>query len=140
MKALTLEPDWAMLMFQGEKTVEYRTWKTNYRGDILICSSAKKMRGCISGHALLVAELKDCVPFTKDHLDAAAMDSMPDKGFAWIFDNFRMLYPFPVKGQLGLYEVATPDLKFVPADFTAEQADDFIDNVLTPLIFQPVQA
>ena len=141
MKAITLAPDWAMLMFQGEKTVEYRTWKTNYRGDLLICSSAKKIRGCISGHALMVAELKDCVPFTQDHLDAAAMDDMPDgKGYAWILDNFRMLYPFPVKGQLGLFNVEPQELKIVPDQFPSkEEEDDFIENVLTPLIYRPVK-
>ena len=140
MKALTLAPDWAMLVFQGEKTVEFRTWKTNYRGDILICSSAKKMRGCISGHALMVATLKDCVKFQKCHLDAAAMDSMPDQnGYAWIFDNFRMLYPFPVKGKLGLFDVETPELKFVPEHLSEAEADEFIDNILTPLIFRPVK-
>ena len=86
MKALTLLPDWAMLMFQGEKTVEFRTWKTDYRGDVIICSSARKVKGCISGHALLVANLVEVVPFTKSHLDAAAMDYMPSQtGYAWIF-------------------------------------------------------
>lgn len=137
MKALTLAPDWAMLVFQGEKTIEYRTWKTDYRGDLLICSSAKKMRGCISGHALMVGHLADCVPFTKAHLDAAALDAMPDgKGFAWIFDRFRMIRPVPVKGRLGLFDVDVP-LDYVPDEMTSEEADDYIANVLTPLIFQP---
>lgn len=140
MKALTLSPDWAMLVFQGEKTVEFRTWKTDYRGDIVICSSAKKMSGCISGHALMVANLSDIVPFSRKHLDAAAMDAMPDqKGFAWVFDNFRMLYPVPVKGRLGLFDVDIP-LKFVPDRLSEKEADEFIDSVIAPLIFQPVRA
>lgn len=139
MKALTLKPDWAMLMFQGDKTVEFRTWKTNYRGDIVICSSAKKMRGCISGNALMVANLKEIVPFRKSHLEAAAMDTMPDqKGFAWIFDNFRMLYPQPVKGKLGLFDVDIP-IKYVPDELTEDEADEFIETFLIPLIFQPAQ-
>lgn len=139
MKALTLDPDWAMLMFQGEKTVEYRTWKTAYRGDLLICSSAKRMRGCISGHALLVATISDCVPFKKTYLDLAAMDSMPEKGYAWIFTNIRMIYPIPVKGMPGLFDVAVDSLKFVPEHFAPEEADEFIDNIIAPLIFQPAQ-
>lgn len=140
MKALTLSPDWAMLVFQGEKTVDFRTWKTDYRGDVVLCSSAKKMRGCISGHALMIANLSDIVPFTRQHLDAAAMDSMPkQKGFAWIFDNFRMLYPVPVKGRLGLFDIDIP-IKCVPEHLAEKEADEFIDTIISPLIFQPAQA
>lgn len=142
MKALTLAPDWAMLVLQGEKTVEYRTWKTDYRGDILICSSAKRLRGCISGHGLMVARLVDCVPFTKEHLDAAAMDWMPEgKGYAWLFDNFRMIYPFPVKGRLGLFDVDTSNLKYIPDEDVnnEENAEELVNEIFTPLIFQPVR-
>ncbi len=139
MKALTLAPDWGMLMLQGEKTIEYRTWKTNYRGDILICTSAKHIRGCISGHALLIAKLIDCVPFESKHLDAAAMDEMPDSGYAWILDDFRMIQPFPVKGRLGLFDVTNPDIKIIPEDISDDEADSFVDSFILPLIFQPVQ-
>ena len=137
MKALTLLPDWAMLMFQGEKTVEFRTWKTDYRGDVIICSSARKVKGCISGHALLVANLVEVVPFTKSHLDAAAMDYMPSqKGYAWIFEDVRMIDPVPVKGRLGLFELDIP-INFVPPHFSEEEADDYIAKHLTPIIWMP---
>ncbi len=139
MKALTLEPDWGMLMLQGEKTVEYRTWKTNYRGDILICTSAKHIRGCISGHALLIANLVDCVLFDEMHLDAAAMDEMPDGGYAWIFDHFRVIQPFPVKGRLGLFNIENPDIIIAPSDISDAEAESFVDKFIRPLIFQPVR-
>lgn len=42
MKALSLNADFAMLVLLGKKTIECRTWRTNYRGDILICANAKK--------------------------------------------------------------------------------------------------
>lgn len=36
MKTLTLKQPWASLIANGYKKYEFRTWKTNYRGPILI--------------------------------------------------------------------------------------------------------
>ena len=36
MKVLTLKQPWATLVAEGLKNYEFRTWKTNYRGKILI--------------------------------------------------------------------------------------------------------
>lgn len=36
MKILTLKQPWATLVAEGYKKYEFRTWKTNYRGEILI--------------------------------------------------------------------------------------------------------
>ena len=36
MKALTIMQPWATLIALGEKRIETRSWKTNYRGDIAI--------------------------------------------------------------------------------------------------------
>ena len=41
MKALSVHPVFAMKIFSKEKTIELRTWKTDYRGDLLICSTQK---------------------------------------------------------------------------------------------------
>lgn len=38
MKAIVLKSPWWEKVLSGEKTIETRTWKTNYRGDILICA------------------------------------------------------------------------------------------------------
>ncbi len=139
MKALTLSPGWAMLVMVGQKTIEHRTWKTNYRGDILICSSAKKMEGCISGHALAVAELVDIEPFSKKHFDGSCMDWIPDpNGFAWIFDNIRLIRPVPVKGKLGLFNVDV-DYQVIPDDLTDDEADRVIDQFIAPLIYRPAR-
>ena len=40
MKALSIQNPYAHIILCGEKTIENRTWKTKYRGDLLICSSA----------------------------------------------------------------------------------------------------
>lgn len=47
MKALSVEAGYAMCLVTGLKTVECRSWDTNYRGDIIICSTAKKLHGTI---------------------------------------------------------------------------------------------
>lgn len=36
MKAITLKEPWASLVVNGYKTYEFRSWKTSYRGKILI--------------------------------------------------------------------------------------------------------
>ena len=36
MKVLTLKQPWATLVAEGIKRYEFRSWKTNYRGKILI--------------------------------------------------------------------------------------------------------
>ena len=108
MKALSIMPYWANLVMLGEKTVECRTWRTDYRGDLLICASSRRNSGCIAGMALCVATLEDIVPFTKKHLDDACMDAdeMPDKpSWAWILKDAGPIEPFAVKGQLHLFDV-----------------------------------
>ena len=41
MKALSVKEPWASLIRSGKKTIETRTWNTNYRGKLLICTSQK---------------------------------------------------------------------------------------------------
>lgn len=36
MKTLTIKQPWATLIIQGDKRFEFRSWKTSYRGDLLI--------------------------------------------------------------------------------------------------------
>ena len=57
MKVLSIDPEYAMKIAREEKTIECRSWTTKYRGDIIICSSAKKEKGAVSGHALAVVNL-----------------------------------------------------------------------------------
>ena len=39
MKALSVRGDYIMDIIAGKKKIEYRTWKTNYRGPLLMCST-----------------------------------------------------------------------------------------------------
>lgn len=105
-KAISILPEYAADIFDGLKTIEWRSWKTDYRGDLLICASTRKQKGCISGYALCMVELFDVVPFTRKHLNSALMDSVPEPaGYAWLLKNVRLIKPFPYKGKLHLYDV-----------------------------------
>lgn len=38
MKVLSVKQPWAEFIASGRKTVETRTWRTKYRGPLLICA------------------------------------------------------------------------------------------------------
>jgi hypothetical protein len=118
MKALTVLQPYAAFIDAGQKTVECRTWRTDYRGDLMICAGARWADGDYMipadkidlyqrGVSLCVVELYDCVPFTKDHVDAAIMENVPDVPcYAWLLRNVRQIpEPFPVKGKQGFFNV-----------------------------------
>ena len=146
MKALSIDPEYAHYIFTGEKTVECRTWKTNYRGEVLICPTKTLVPGFISGHAWFTAMLIDVVPFTKEHLEAACMDEMPDtQCYAWILNEPTLVYPIPVRGMPGLFQINDSLIRYpdddVPENATEEELvkifDEFEDKYLTPLTYIP---
>ena len=103
MKAVSVRQPWANLIAAGKKTIETRTWATNYRGEILIVSS-KKPRIEPAGYAVALARLVECRPMTKNDEAAACCEIYPN-AFAWVLDNVRPVEPVPVRGQLGVYDV-----------------------------------
>lgn len=92
-KALSVRGDFIMDMIAGKKKIEYRTWKTNYRGPILMCSTAKKVAGAAPGYAICVVNLKSIQYF-------------PLEGFYhWNIELANVIKPIHVKGQLKLFNV-----------------------------------
>ena len=89
MKALSIHPFYVDQILSGEKTIEYRTWFTHYRGDLLICATAKKKKGTISGHALCVVTLEDIQQGLYN--------------YEWILSDIRYIKPIPLKGKLNLW-------------------------------------
>ena len=127
MKALSIHPYFVMQIFAGRKTIEVRSWETNYRGDLLICSTAKKFKDTIPGHALLVARLADVVPFAKKHVDAAYMlpqDWEPGL-YAWILEDIRPIVPIPLKGRLSLWNYDGPIEYLEPPKTDAEDEEQY---------------
>ena len=146
MKALSIDPEYAWKIHDGEKTVECRTWKTDYRGPLLICASKIPVPGYISGHAICAAELVDIVPFTEEHLDAANMDEMPDVPcYAWILDNVQVVKPFHVRGKMGLFDVEDALVEYQENDRTEDMDDEAFELYASkfyiayefPLLYMP---
>jgi ASCH domain len=106
MKALSIKQPWANLIAAGEKTIETRTWATNYRGPILIVSS-KTPKIEPAGFALAIADLADCRPMTRLDEPAARCSVYPN-AHSWVLRNIRKIHPYPVRGKLGLYDIKIP--------------------------------
>jgi hypothetical protein len=106
MKALSIKEPWATLILRGEKTIETRVWKTDYRGKLLLCA-CKNPKSDISGYAFAWADLIDCRPMTTDD-DEAACCEIYDGAYSWVLKNVHAIDKFPVKGMLKLFEVRYP--------------------------------
>lgn len=113
MKALSLKQPYANLIAQGKKTIETRKWSTKYRGDIVICAS-KSGVGEPKGVALCIVEVYDVCDMQKCHEKEACIECYP-KAKAWMIRNLRVFKePFPVKGQLSLFDIDLPkDTTFI---------------------------
>ena len=114
MKAISIKNPWASLIADGIKTIETRRWRTNYRGDILVCVSRKidkepqfnkrYTNNGTEGMAICVATIDDCRPMIDTDTGAAMIDNAPGL-YAWTLSNIRKITPFPVRGQLGIFNV-----------------------------------
>lgn len=102
MKALSIKDPYASMIYSGMKTIETRTWRTNFRGKILLCAS-KKPHINLSGNAFAIAKIIDCRPMTKEDEGKACCELYD--AYSWILDDVQKIKLVPVKGQLGLFEV-----------------------------------
>lgn len=122
MKALTIKEPWASLIINGYKKYEFRSWRTKYRGKILIHAglslekdNAIKFKeynldytlGAIIGEATLV----DCI-YVDEELNNKLLDINPlvygiskhTRKYAWKLDNIiKYEKPIYCKGKLGLW-------------------------------------
>jgi hypothetical protein len=133
MKALSMSLPWSNFVRDGLKTIETRVWKTNYRGELLICSaksidehamyyfSHPKFNhypkavpiGEPKAVALCVAELYDCremVEADEDQALCAVYTRISKKGRiqtakSFFLRNIKPIKPFAVIGQLNIFEL-----------------------------------
>ena len=103
-KALSLKQPIANWVMEGRKTIETRKWTTQYRGDIVICSSQHphiQPAGC----ALGVVELYHIEPMKREHEKRACVKKYT-RANSWFIRNVRRFQrPIPVKGRLGLFDL-----------------------------------
>lgn len=103
MKAISIKEPWASMLYNGKKTIETRTWKTNYRGELLLCAS-RYPKSEISGYAFATCILSDIHKMTEVDVASACCTVYPN-AYAWMLDNIQRIELFPVKGKLSLFEV-----------------------------------
>lgn len=95
MRAISVKQPYVAQILSGEKREEYRSWPTKHRGDLLIVSCARpRFDHLPCGQALAIVSVVDC--------------RKTETGYAWTLDNVRPIIPFPVRGQLGFYDVRLP--------------------------------
>lgn len=103
-------------IWHADKTIEVRSRKTNFRGDVLICASRHpEIAGCLSGCAVGFVEIYDVKPiaeFTEDDWKATCIPESDrpkfGKGFGWLVRNPRRVVEMPVVGKLGFFDIIVP--------------------------------
>lgn len=112
MKALSIKAPYINWIMAGLKIYELRSWKTNYRGEIILCSSKEPAKGHKPhphpGHALCIVNLKNIKPYYKEDAQGACSSWQPGL-FAWEIELVKMLKPFPIRGALGLFDLNLPE-------------------------------
>lgn len=113
MKALSVKQPWASLIAVGLKSVELRSWRTHYRGPLVVVASAGVDRAALArlggrngprGVTVAIVDLVDVRPAVIADVDDAL--SVPRRGaFAWCLTRPRLLVATAVRGRLGLYEL-----------------------------------
>jgi hypothetical protein len=100
LRAISIRPEFAGRIRDGKKKIEYRSWPTSHRGPLLIVSSLRPPhRSCPSGQAVCIVNLTDCVHNVKED------------DYEWKLASATPIAPFPVKGQLRLYDVKHASLR-----------------------------
>ena len=110
MKAISIKNPYATQILQGAKNIEYRSWDTKHRGELLICSSANpKVPGMLSGYALCVVDLENTTYNQSEDV------------YEWHLTNVRKIKAFPVKGKLNFFDV-DDSLIHYPDEQTTDEA------------------
>jgi predicted transcriptional regulator len=128
LKCLSVSQPFADLIISGKKSIELRSWNTNFRGDFLVHAplkirfedskrlkiNRKFVTGAIIGKAQLYnvkkyGSIEEMKMEQKFHM---ASKKSQKKTYGFILKNakpFRV--PIPWKGQLGLFNVDIPKIK-----------------------------
>ena len=123
MKVLTLKQPWATLVAEGIKKYEFRSWKTNYRGKVLIHAGAgvdkkelskfQKLGYQFPAKKILAeVEIEDCLEIDDElnnqiiNENNAAYGSKKRTGYAWKLKVIRKIdSDNEINGKLGLWNI-----------------------------------
>ncbi len=125
MKVITIKQPFASLIAAGIKEYEFRTWKTKYRGEILIHAGkgidrkAMKKFECYgleypSGAIIAKVNLKDCVTVDdefrkilkekKELVYSSIIKHTEWNGYGFQLEDVIKIDPIPAKGKLSIWE------------------------------------
>lgn len=128
MKALTIKQPWASLIVDGYKCYEFRSWKTNYRGKILIHAGLSLEKDMVKrfenynleytlGAIIGEADLVDCI-LVDEKLNSELRNidntvygrSNHVETYGWKLENIKKYdKPIFIKGKLGLWNYEKKD-------------------------------
>ncbi len=122
MKVLTIKQPWAQLIVEGYKKYEFRSWKTKYRGKILIHAGMSLEKDMVSrfkdynleytlGAIIGEATLEDCILVDEEFNKKLREENPVVYGrsnhvetYAWKLSNvIKYKEPIYIKGKLGLW-------------------------------------
>lgn len=126
MKVITVKQPFATLIAEGLKEYEFRTWRTKFRGDILIHAGKgidkKTMKRYEhlnleypSGKIIAKATITDCV-YVDDNLKETLQEKDPlvyygilqkDSdwdGYGFKLENIKKITPIEINGKLSLWD------------------------------------
>lgn len=128
MKVLSLREPFATLIKNGIKTIETRSWRTNYRGTLYIHASTSKitkedmkrtdlmslvnLNDLNYGNIICSCELVDCIEMTDKFIEDVKKNKPNDYvsglyetgRYAWILKDVKPLAkPIAAKGQLSIW-------------------------------------
>lgn len=125
MKVITIKQPFATLIAEGLKEYEFRTWRTKYRGEILIHDgkgidkkameryrhlNLKYPLGCI----IAKATITDCIKIDDDAREmlkqknsfvySSIIKHIEWDGYGFKLENVIRIEPIPVNGKLSLWD------------------------------------
>ena len=123
MKVLTIKQPWASLIIEGYKRFEFRSWKTKYRGELLIHAGKsidkeayERFKGYLTemplGKIIGRVEFTDCIKTTPEFFEERLKEnkdiytkSIFKEDYAWQVElKEKFDKPIDVKGKLGLWD------------------------------------
>lgn len=127
MKVITIKQPWATLIAEGYKEYEFRTWKTKYRGEILIHAGKGIDKKAMErfkhlnleypiGQIIAKANITDCIKVDNElrkelkKKDLIVYKGVINKtsynwdGYGFKLENVEKIEPIEVNGKLSLWD------------------------------------
>lgn len=125
MKVITIKQPFATLIAEGLKEYEFRTWKTKYRGEILIHASKNVNKEAMkefehlnleypTGCIIAKANLTDCICIDNSMIKELKeknqvvykriINKIDSKKYGFKLENVEKVKPIPITGRLSLWD------------------------------------